>query len=391
MLGVECRLKRARRKKETIVPSRLPVNAEEFMSLIQKLKSIEERFLTRLNKVVCIALYKKLSILLVIPIIFSIVALGAFIWWDDASRAPTQNPNPKRFVVTKGSNASQIAEKLYKEGLIKTPFAFKIYVQLTGKSDKIQAGQYEVAQNLGLIEVVATLTRSPKEFWVTIPEGLRKEQVVERVVDALGLEKPEAQVFREEFLKESDDQEGFLFPDTYLFPKTASASSVVRKMTETFAKKFNNQIREDLGSKGLDMSDLVTLASLVEKETKTDEERPVVAGILLKRIKSGWALNVDATVQYAIASSKCIVQSAKCEEWWPKITRDDYEFDSPYNTYKFAGLPPGPIANAGLSSLRAVVYSKDSPYWYYLHDSSGNIYYAETLEEHNQNIQKYLK
>ena len=127
--------------------------------------------------------------------------------------------------------------------------------------------------------------------------------------------------------------------------------------------------------------DQVILASLIERETKTDSERPIVAGIMMNRLEVGMALQIDAAVQYAVGTSK---------NWWPILTRDDLASSSPYNTYKFAGLPPSPIANAGLSSLMAAANPSKTDYWYYIHGTDGVIRYASTLSEHNENIRKYL-
>jgi len=135
---------------------------------------------------------------------------------------------------------------------------------------------------------------------------------------------------------------------------------------------------------GLSLEEVVILASLLERETITDEERPIVAGILLNRLNADWPLQVDASVQYALGDSK---------EWWPRpLTRDQIEnTTSRYNTYKYSGLPVGPISNPGISSLKAVANPEDTDYWYYIHDDDGKIHYAKTLEQHNANIAKYLK
>ena len=133
----------------------------------------------------------------------------------------------------------------------------------------------------------------------------------------------------------------------------------------------------------------MTLASIIERETKGADERPVVAGILLKRLNAGWPLQVDASVQYAVSSSNCRGRILDCE-WWPILTRSDLDIDSRYNTYKYAILPPGPIANPGLTSLQAAVYPQSSDYWYYIHDDKGIIHYAKTHEEHNENVARYL-
>ena len=134
------------------------------------------------------------------------------------------------------------------------------------------------------------------------------------------------------------------------------------------------------------------MASLLERETLTGEERPIVAGILYNRLKAGWPLQVDAAVQYAMANAKCGEGAPECKDWWPRpITSADLELNSPYNLYLHPGLPPAPIASPGFASLKAVAFPEDSHYWFYLHGLDGNIHYARSLEEHNQNIVKYLR
>ena len=142
-------------------------------------------------------------------------------------------------------------------------------------------------------------------------------------------------------------------------------------------------MKNDLVKTGLNLNEAVTLASIIERETLTSEERPIVAGIYFNRLNNDWPLQADATVQYAIGTNR---------NWWPKnLTRADIEINSPYNTYKSQGLPIAPIASPGIVSLSAVVYPEDTDYMYYIHDSEGKIHYAETLSEHNANVAKYLR
>lgn len=302
--------------------------------------------------------------LLLTPLIFVLLATGVAVWFLVNTKAVSNDKNFKDFLIIKGSGASQIGNKLRKEGLIKNSLTFKIYTQATGAAGKIQAGEYRLTPSMSLPEIVNQLKRGPVEIWVTIPEGLRREEIASRFTSSLGKEEN----FRKEFLAVSEGEEGYLFPDTYLFPKTASASAVVNKMARTFDGKTSE----------MDLTrDQVILASLIERETKTAEERPIVAGILMNRLGIGMALQVDATIQYAKGN-------------WEPVTSADKNINSPYNTYKFAGLPPGPIASSGLSSLQAAASPADTDYFYYLHDSKGKIYYARTLAEHSENIRKYL-
>lgn len=329
-----------------------------------------------------------LTPLTLLLVIFGIFAVGLF-WWKQNVKAPSGDPSQKNFLIPKGTSASIIGERLYKEGFIHSPLAFKIYVQITGSSEKIPAGEYRLTANLSLPELVGELLRGPAEIWVTIPEGLRREEIVERYIQAFGLEGAEAENFRSEFLSLTNNEEGYLFPDTYLFPRTASASIIFKKMLEVFDTRIDASLKDSISESGYSLRQIIILAAIIERETKTDEERPIVAGILLKRLKADWPLQTDASLQYAVASENCKLKIENCK-WWPTLTEEDLNVNSPYNTYKFVGLPPTPIASPGTSSIKAVVYPQDSPYWFYIHDSGGQIHFAKTLDEHNSNIRTYL-
>lgn len=279
------------------------------------------------------------------------------------------------FLITKGSSVSQIAINLEKNKLIKSSILFKFYVQITNSTNKIQAGEFQLSPNLSLSQIVNELKKGPKEIWVTIPEGLRREEVALKFAKSLNKDDK----FIKEFLDVSKDKEGYLFPDTYLFPKSATAIQIVDKMTSTFSKKIKDITIEQ-----------IIIASMLERETFSDSEKPIVAGIIYKRLKNKWPLQIDATLQYAIATAKCQFANEKCN-YWEQVTVNDKNITSLYNTYKNIGLPPTAIASAGLSSLKAAVNPEESEYWYYIHDDKGQIHFAKTLEEHNENISKYLK
>jgi len=312
--------------------------------------------------------------LLFLPLLIVLILTVVAVWFYVNAQPVSGSKNFSNFVINKGSSASQIGNKLQSAGLIKSALAFKIYLQFTGQSGKLQSGQFRLSPSFSLFQAVSTLFNGPVEIWVTIPEGLRREEVAAKFTTALGKDT----VFTNEFLQASKGKEGYLFPDTYLFPLDASASAIVKKMTDIFSNKTSGLIPQ--GS-NLTFSEVVTMASLIERETKTDAERPIVAGIILNRIRIGMALQVDASVQYAVGTSK---------DWWPILGLADLKINSPYNTYKFTGLPPAPIANPGLSSLKASFNPVVTDYLYYLHDSTYQIHYAKTLAEHNANIAKYL-
>lgn len=320
--------------------------------------------------------------LVFLPLIIFLGLAAGIVWFYVNVQPASGNIDFKNFLIVKGSTASEVGVGLQKAGLVKSALAFKIYTQFSGISNHIVAGEFRLSPSFNLFQTVDTLTKGPEEVWVTIPEGLRREEIAQRF--ATGLDRDST--FVAEFLDASKVEEGTLFPDTYLFPKDASASSVVNKMTRTFAAKTNS-----LGvSPGLSYDQRIILASILERETKTDEERPIVAGILINRLNAGMALQVDATVQYAVASARCKNQILKCS-WWEPLTKEDLGINSPYNSYKFTGLPPTPIANPGLSSIMAAFNPAQTDFWYYIHDSTGMIHYAKTLEEQNANITKYLR
>lgn len=331
---------------------------------------------------------------LLIPIIFVLILLVSFfvgvVWWKQNSSAPSVSNQKARVVITKGKSAEGVGNLLKEQGLIKNPLAFKLYVQLKGKSENIQAGEYRLSPNLSLSQIVDELLKGPSQLWVTIPEGLRKEEIVERFITGLEMDTSRATVFRKEFLEDPQGVEGYLFPDTYLLPRDVSANAVVKRMREVFDKMLTEEEKQTLSKGEYSLGEIVTLASIIERETKADSERPVVAGILYNRLSIGMGLQVDASLQYAVANSKLKKQNLKLEKFWEPLTKEDLQVESPYNTYKYRGLPPGAIASPGASSLKAAIFPQKTDYLYYLHDPEGNIHFATTLAGHNENVRKYL-
>lgn len=315
---------------------------------------------------------KKLLLALFIGLL---IVVGGILFVKNSVRPVSKDETVRSFLITKGSSASQIGNSLQKEGFIKSSLSFKVFVQLTDKQSKIAAGEFRLSPSMDLFEIVETLQKGPVEIWVTIPEGLRHEEIAQKFADGLGKDSQ----FVDEFVLLSSTKEGYLFPDTYLFPKSTTASKIIEKMLSTFELKTKD---------GVTLREII-MASIIERETKGDEEKPIVSGILYKRIENDWPLQVDASVQYAVSSIKCQVSSSNCNYWKP-ILVSDKELNSPFNTYKYPGLPPGPISNPGLASINAAINPVDSDYWYYIHDEKGVIHYAKDLDGHNANIRKYL-
>lgn len=308
------------------------------------------------------------------------VALGGLFWWLWAkSPACRQGCQEKIFVIKKGESLGKIAQRLEGQGLVRSSLFFQLEATRLGIVRNIQAGDFRLNPQMTPAQIAEELTHGTLDRWATIIEGLRREEIAKRFEEALSGE--DSQFSKEEFLKKTASLEGKLFPDTYLIPKNATTDQVISILSLNFEKKTAGLF--------LTLEDLI-LASLIEREVKKTEDRPIVAGILLKRIKASWPLQVDAAVQYAKAERECL--SFKDCQWWPqKLTKDDLRIDSPYNTYLYQGLPPAPICNPGLASIKAAKGPVATNYWYYLSDREGEMHYAETIEEHELNIEEYLR
>lgn len=316
---------------------------------------------------------------LLVFIIISLVLLLSYFFYREGTLPVNKNIKKTQiFVVPKGDSLVSITRKLEKEGLIRNRIVFFLVVKQLGIEKKIQAGDYRLSKSMNAHEIARNLTHGTLDVWVTVIEGLRKEEVAEAISENLNI----TQI---KFIKEAP--EGYLFPDTYLMPKKASSEAVISIMTNNFNNKFTDELKQKAQNKGLNNEEAVILASLVEREAKFDADRPKVAGVILNRLKIGMKLDIDATVQYALG------YQPDEKTWWKQgLTDEDKLINSLYNTYRVAGLPPGPISNPGLASLEAVANADTSvPYLYYLHDEKGRTHFARTFEEHQANIQKYLK
>lgn len=314
-----------------------------------------------------------LSALLLIAIVFSFL----FFWWQKSTQAV--NPEDKKtkiFVISKGENIRQVAQRLQKEGLIRSKLAFFLLVKKGRVEKNIQAGTFRLSASMNPREILKELSHGTLDTWLTIVEGWRNEEI------ASLLEK-ELEFSSQDFLKVA--QIGLMFPDTYAFPKEASAGAVVKIMLANFDRKFDQRLKEVVKREELTENEAITLASIVEREAKYDVDRPIVAGILFNRLRQEMPLQADATIQYALG------YQADQKTWWKKnLTRNDLKIDSSYNSYLNIGLPPTPICNPGLAAIQAVAQPAKTDYLYYLSDKEGKMHYAETLDEHNENIRKYL-
>jgi UPF0755 protein len=305
------------------------------------------------------------------------LGLAWFLW--ASSPVCSSNCQNEIFIVKKGESLGEIAQNLEEEGLVHSSLAFQFIAAKLGITRQIQAGDFRLNPKMSPEEIARELTLGTLDRWITLVEGWRREQMA--VVIATELEGEESQFNEEGFLNLTKNLEGKLFPDTYLVPKDADASRVVEMLTTNFEKKTT----------GLEIDQrALILASIIEREARYDEDRPIVAGILLNRLNGGMPLQADATLQYAKANVKCQTENGECD-WWAEISAGDKKLNSTYNTYLYQGLPPAPICNPGLASIEAALNPRETDYWFYLSDSEGQMHYAQTLKEHNVNIEKYLR
>jgi len=307
------------------------------------------------------------------------------------------DPSPVTFVVEAGETPTSIAKRLKEMGLITDAGLFVRLVSYTGTANKIQAGTFRLRATMTMGEIVTALQHArQEEITVTIPEGLRAEEIAsllaqKGLVDAnrfmalvrAGVASYPALAGR----PPGATLEGYLFPDTYrVVPGQTNAESMIDLLLGTFERRFDENLRKEAAQRGLSIFQVVTLASIVEREAVVPAERPVIAGVFLNRWRDNTVLNADPTIQYALG------YQADAGTWWKKpLSLDDLQLDSPYNTYIHPGLPPGPICNPGLASLKAVVTAPPTDYYYFVARGDGTHVFARTLEEHQANVEKYQK
>lgn len=313
---------------------------------------------------------KKLLALLIIFLAILLIAGG---WWSTQLSPVSSNEEERIVLIERGKSLSEIAKILNEKNLIKSELIFNLYTRSQGLGNKLSAGTFKLSPHMSTPEIIKALTGSPVEAWVTLVEGLRVEEMADKLNQELGIK-------NQEFLEVA--KEGYMFPDTYLFPPDVTAEQVAKKMKDTFEVRFSDELREKIKSQGLTEEEGVILASIVEREGRSKKVREEVASILLKRLNINMGINADATLQYMLG-----YQEGE-KSWWKRhLTNEDKKIDSPYNSYLYKGLPPTPICNPGLSSLEAVANADPTTeYLYYYHDSQGNSHYGKTLEEHNQNV-----
>lgn len=312
-------------------------------------------------------------------ILLFILFVGFFIFYKEGSLPVNkENKTPKIFVVRPGEGLIEITQNLEDAKLIRNRLVFFFIVKRLGIEKNIQAGDFRLNQTMNAQKIAEALTHGTLDLWVTVVEGLRKEEIAEILTKNLNI--PVA-----EFISKAD--EGYLFPDTYLIPREASADAVIKIMTANFDRKVTPDLENRFHKIGLTKQQAVILASIVERESKFAGDRQPIASIFLRRMQEGIPLQSDVTVQYALG-----YQPDKKTWWKPEVNLDDLKIDSPYNTRLHTGFPPTPISNPGLASLEAVANADpNTPYLFFVADKSGHVHYAKNLDEHNANVEKYMQ
>jgi UPF0755 protein len=321
--------------------------------------------------------------------LLTILVLSAMAWVYVTIQRPYKGySEPETFVeIAPGSSTQSMARSLSEAGVVANPAAFRIAVWLRSAGRRLQAGEYRFDHALTPVDVVDKIARGDVFMRpVTFREGLTIRQMAAIFeekgfgahADFVAAASTAGPV--REIDPQASDLEGYLFPDTYALPRRTTAEQLVARMVAQFDRALTPEIRRQAAARGLNVRELVTLASLVEKETGKAEERPLVAAVYWNRLQVGMGLQCDPTVIYALE---------RTGRYTGNLTRADLQFDSPYNTYRYAGLPPGPIAAPGQASLEAASQPANVPYLYFVSRNDGSHAFASTLDEHNRNVQEY--
>jgi UPF0755 protein len=333
---------------------------------------------------------RKLLIALVVILVVLGIGLGlvASVVWGRLHEPFKGYAQAEQFVeIPSGAGTNEIGSRLVERGVVRDLLVFRVALWWTGRARGLKAGEYRFAEPMNAAQVVEKLARGDVYTRrITFPEGLTIVDMA-KIYESRGFGPAAEFVAAAEDasqIKELDPQapdlEGYLYPETYAIPRGTPASKLVRLMVARFRASYTDDIRAAAEAQGLTTRQLLTLASLVEKETAQEAERPLVAAVYRNRMKIGMGMQADPTVIYALQ---------KAGRYDGNIRRSDLEINSPYNTYKHAGLPPGPIASPRQASLQAAANPADVPYLYFVSRNDGTHVFASTLAEHNRNVHEF--
>lgn len=339
---------------------------------------------------------RRLFLLVGILILVGLVLGGSFVW-DTFVIRPKEGVESVEVVIEPGSSVAEIADELAQQDLVTSKWFFKVYVVLTKQSSDLQAGTFLLPPGMNIHALVAELTHAQAlETQITIPEGFTVEQIREEleksfdgfsqtdwqnvVEDGSGMDEVSEMLAS---IPNGQGLEGYLFPDTYQFRADADAQTIAQTMILTLKRRLAEHgvvVPEDLVfDNGLTLHEVLTMASIIEREVRTPEDMAMVAGIFFTRLKIGMALQADSTVNYVTGKQNS------------SISVEDSQIESPYNTYRNLGLPPGPISNPGMNAILAVLQPETTSYLYFLTTEEGKTIYASSFDEHVENKYRYLR
>lgn len=297
-----------------------------------------------------------------------------FIWFAYSVLPPGDFPKDSFFTIESGSTLFAVSEKAKIQDIVRSSFLLRTLITLSGGDKAVQAGDYYLDQPMSVFSIanmLATGDFNQKLIRVTFPEGYTRNDMAKVLVNT------SLKIPVDEFLKTTSGLEGYLFPDTYFISPTATSTAIVEQMQENYDVKIS-PYREEITTSGKTEKEIITMASLVEREAQGESDSKIIAGILWNRIERGMALEVDAPFYFLLGKESS------------ELTLSDLKIDSPYNLYTHTGLPPGPIDNPGLSSILASLRPEETSYLFYLHDKNGVAHYAKTFDEHKKNKALYL-
>ncbi|OLC51760.1 MAG: hypothetical protein AUI64_05115 [Acidobacteria bacterium 13_1_40CM_2_64_6] len=317
-----------------------------------------------------------------------VAGVGAAVMYRRITQPYRGYAGAEQFVdIPTGSGSSSIGDRLVAGGVIRDRATYRLALWLSGEGRHLEAGEYRFDRAMTPFDVIDKLARGDVYvIHLTLPEGLTIAEMA-RLFESHGFGPASAFVeaannaaLVRDFDPAAKDLEGYLFPETYALPRKTDADKLIRMMVARFEHVFTPELRQAAASRQLSVRQAVTLASIVERETARAEERPLVAAAFLNRLKLRMPLQTDPTVIYALQ---------RAGAYTGNLRRDDLAFDSPYNTYRYPGLPPGPIASPGRASLDAAVHPADADFLYFVSRNDGSHEFARTLDEHNRNVHKY--
>ena len=341
---------------------------------------------------------KKKIILILSVLVFTmfVISIVGFVYLQYTINKPydTNDNVKKEFVIKSGDSVQQIAANLQSENLISEMDFFKFYVWQKKISGKLQAGNYELSPSM-LIPEIANLFIGGKiksnEILITIPEGFSNKEIDARLVENGLIEKENFINFNEtnnldlssyEFLQDKPKNaglQGYCFPDTYEYYKNSIIEDIIKKMLDNFDKKLSRELRDEIKKQDKSIFETLILASIIEKEAGFAEDMDKVSSVFHNRLEIDYPLESDATINYITESGRS------------RSTYEDLEIDSPYNTYKYAGLPPAPICNPGIDAIKAAIYPEETDYFFFLTSSDRKAIFSKTYTEHLKNQSEYLK